>query len=63
MNKVDLNFPQLYSLYSNGMRIDQSVIQEILELPRNALIEDLEAIIKASIDNYTFYKQQNLPEF
>lgn len=63
MNKVDLNFPQLYSLYSNGMRIDQSVIQEILELPRNTLIEDLEAIIKASIDHYTFYKQQNLPEF
>jgi len=63
MNKVDLNFPQLYSLYSNGMRIDQSVIQEILELPRKPLIKDLELIVKASIDFYEFYKGKNLPEF
>lgn len=63
MNKVDLNFPQLYSLYSNGMRIDQSVIQEILELPRESLIEDLEVIIKASIDHFEYYKKQNLPEY
>ncbi len=63
MNKIDLNFPQLYSFYSNGMRIDQNVIQEILELPRIPLIEDLEAIVKASIDHYNFYSMQNLPEY
>lgn len=63
MNKVDLNFPQLYSLYSSGMRIDQNVIQEILELPRETLIEDLEVILKASIDHFGFYQKQNLPEF
>lgn len=63
MNKVNLNFPQLYSLYSNGMRIDQNVIQEILELPREALIEDLEVILKASIDHFGLYQEQNLPEF
>jgi hypothetical protein len=62
MNKIDLNLPQLYSLYSNGMRIDQSVIQEILELPRQALIEDLEAIVKASIDHFEFYKEKKLSE-
>ncbi|MBS1492706.1 MAG: DUF1186 domain-containing protein [Bacteroidetes bacterium] len=63
MNKVDLNFPQLLSLYTNGMRIDQSVIQEILELPSKPLIEDLESIIKSSIEYFEFYKTRNLPEF
>lgn len=63
MNKVDLNFPQLLSLYTNGMRIDQSVIQEILELPRKTLIEDLESIIKSAIEYFEFYKTRDLPEF
>jgi hypothetical protein len=62
MNKVNLNFPQLYSLYSNGMRIDKSVVQEILELPKEPLIADLETILKASIDHFSFYKSKNLAE-
>ncbi|MBS1513707.1 MAG: DUF1186 domain-containing protein [Bacteroidetes bacterium] len=60
MNKVSLTHPQLYSLYSNGMRIDRKIIEEILELPRETLVNDLEAIVKASIDNYDYYKSQNL---
>lgn len=62
MNKVNLHHPQLYSLYSHGMRIDHNIIQEILELPRETLIADLETIIRKSIDNFDYYKNLNLTE-
>ncbi len=44
------------------MRIDQKVIQEILELPRETLIKDLETIVIRSIDNFEHYKSLNLTE-
>lgn len=62
MDRVTLINPQLYSLYCHGMRIDPKVIEEILELPYESLVNDLETIIKSSIDYSEHYQSQNFSE-
>jgi len=60
MNKPNLRLPQLYALYSNDAHLDHSLIHQFLNLPRTVLIEDLDLIIKDSIENFNYYKNINL---
>jgi len=62
MNKPNLRLPQLYALYSNEVNIDHSLIHQVLQLPKTVLINDLDLIVKDSIENFHYYKNINLSE-
>jgi len=50
------NHPEIINLYNNGIRIPQSLLREIIQLPRQTLIEDLEKVINDSIFRYNYFK-------
>lgn len=54
--------PQIEELYRNDMRIDHSIISEILSLPRETLIKDLESVLEDSIKRYEYFKNRNEKE-
>ena len=43
-------------LYENGMRIDKSILKEILSLPRETMIKDLEGILEDSKRRYEYFE-------
>lgn len=61
-NEVNEGLPQFNHqeiewLYSFDFRIDEEKLHTILSLPRETLIQDLEAVINDSIERYSYYKQ------
>jgi tetratricopeptide (TPR) repeat protein len=48
----------IHRLYSNGLYIDGTLITEILSLPRESLIRDLELILYDLLCRYDFFKQE-----
>jgi tetratricopeptide (TPR) repeat protein len=59
-NKVEVPFfthPEINNLYHYGIRIPHGILSEILELPRQTLIADLEMVINDSIERYDHFKE------
>jgi uncharacterized protein YecA (UPF0149 family) len=49
---------QILELYRNDMRIDHTLIREILALPRESLIEDLHKVIYDSMARFDYFSQE-----
>ncbi|MCX6285244.1 MAG: DUF1186 domain-containing protein [Bacteroidetes bacterium] len=47
--------PLIDELYLKDMRIDPVILKEILSLPREPLIDDLQKVLQDSVDRYDFY--------
>ena len=45
----------VYALYNNGFSIDEQIITELLALPRQSLIEDLNMVLKDSIIRFNYF--------
>jgi hypothetical protein len=56
--KPEFNHPEIRLLYENGMRIDHQIIKEILCLPRQTLINDLESILDDVVRRYEYFKNK-----
>jgi hypothetical protein len=50
--------PVVDSLYENGLYIGEALINEILELPRQSLVYDLELILNDLLSRYEFFRQE-----
>jgi hypothetical protein len=48
----------VHRLYESGLYIEESLIHEILELPRQSLVADLELILHDLLVRYEFFKQK-----
>lgn len=53
--KPAFTHPEIEYLYTYGMRIDHQIIRNILELPKETLIADLERVISDSISRFDEY--------
>ncbi len=49
---------EITNLYRHGLRIEHSILGEILALPRETLIQDLRTVIKDSIRRYEYFVEQ-----
>ena len=50
--------PEIEKLYSSGLDIDHVVLREILALPRETLVRDLEAVLQDSIQRFEYYREK-----
>ncbi len=50
--------PQIEQFYCNSLQIDCEIIKEILELPRQSLITDLNTVIYDSIARYDYFSEE-----
>jgi hypothetical protein len=50
------------NLYRYGVGIPQEVLQEILELPRDSVIADLEKVLNDAVDRYGYFSQLDLED-
>lgn len=55
--------PEIKLLYQYGFQIDFNIIKNLLELPRESLIEDLKKVIADSISRYNYFKKETDWEF
>ena len=49
---------QIDQLYENSFLIDQNILKEILDLPKESLINDLKKVIEDSIARYKYFKDE-----
>ncbi len=49
------NYPNINQLYQYGLNIDIQIIEQILELPRETLIKDLESILIDAVNRYSYF--------
>ena len=54
-NLPKFNHQEISYLYTNGLSIEHELLEEILSLPRETLIEDLEAMLKDAKDRYEYF--------
>ncbi len=54
--------PQINRLYESGFILDKQLIDEILALPRQSLINDLNKVLKDSIVRFAYFKTQDEDE-
>lgn len=50
--------PEMLQLYEHDLSIDPEILRNILSLPRETLIQDLELVAKDSIYRYEFFQNQ-----
>ena len=55
----EFHFSEIEQLYQFGLRIDHSILREILALPREPLIEDLEKVLKDGLHRYEYWKKHS----
>ena len=51
----DFNHKEIEKLYQQGLYMNHDLIDQILSLPRETLIQDLEAVLNDSINRYLFF--------
>ena len=56
---LDFNHPQIHKLYQIGFKDSISVLEEILTLPRETLIEDLELVLQDAIERYPHFSAED----
>lgn len=55
--KPSFTHSKIEALYSNDMRIDHEIVREILDLPRETLISDLETVVRDSINRFEYLRE------
>ena len=60
---LDFNHPQIYQLYQIGFKDSISVLEEILALPRETLIADLEMVLQDAIERYPYFLKEDWSVF
>lgn len=63
VKRPKFHFEIINELFEHGDDIPQGLIDEIMELPRKELIEDLETVIKFSIDNFEAISNHPVEEY
>lgn len=53
--KPVFHFPEIEALYENGWDIDRAILQNILDLPRQELIADLEKVVMDALYRYEYF--------
>jgi hypothetical protein len=56
--KPSFNNPEINALYQNSLRIDHEILKNLLSLPRESLIEDLETVLQDSIRRFEFFRDK-----
>lgn len=56
----EFTYPEIEILYENDMRIEHHKVRNILELPRETLIADLEKVVEDSIRRYEHFREINI---
>ena len=60
---LNFHYPkQMQYLYENSMRINHDLLREILALPQNELLDDLETVLKDAQNRYK-ENRRNLRQF
>ncbi len=49
------NHPEVIQLYDNDMNIDRDILRNLLSMPRNSIIEDLEKVLDDSIVRFAYF--------
>ncbi len=61
-NKPTFHHPEVDAFYQYGMDIPQDKVKAILELPRETLVKDMEAILQDAVDRYEYFSgNDNIP--
>ena len=60
--KPVFNHPEIEQLYQQGIGISWDVLDEILNLPRTTLMEDLVTVLDDGIDRFSFFEDQGWDE-
>lgn len=55
--------PEIKLLYQYGFQIDFNIIKNLIELPRESLIEDLRKVVNDGISRYKYFKKETNWEF
>lgn len=58
----EFNHPEIDKLYRYGLRIPHEILKEILDLPRQSLIADLEMVIQDSVKRYDYFTELEYEE-
>jgi uncharacterized protein YecA (UPF0149 family) len=53
--KPSFNHPEINTLYQNSLRIDHEILKNLLSLPGESLIEDLETVLQDSIQRFEYF--------
>ena len=61
-NAPQFKHAEILNLYIYGIGIPEKIINEILELPRNTLIEDLETVLKDAENRYKIFEETEWKE-
>jgi len=56
--KPQFTHPEIEQLYQFGFDIPEDIILELLELPNESLVRDLEMVIEDAINRYEFFKDE-----
>ena len=57
-NLPAFNHPIIAELYKYNHEINQSIIKDILALPRETVVADLEAVLKDAVNRYHYFKEE-----
>jgi len=49
--------PEINLLYTNGLHVENAILEKIISLPRISLLKDLEMVLQDSIDRYYFHSE------
>ncbi len=61
-NKPTFYYPEVEAFYQYGMDIPEDKVKAILELPRETLVKDMEAVLQDAVDRYAYFSEnKNLP--
>lgn len=53
-----LKHPELRALYENDLRIQPDILKDLLDLPRETLVEDLKLVLWDSVRRYEYFERE-----
>ncbi len=56
--KPTFHHPEIWAIYEHGLRIPQDVLRNILELPRETLLQDLETVLQDTVRRFDYFLGQ-----
>jgi hypothetical protein len=57
-NQPIFNHPIIEELYNNDWEINQSILKDILALPHETLVEDLEAVLEDAVKRHNYFYEE-----
>lgn len=59
MLQPSFNHPEILNLYLHGTKIPEDILQQIIALPKESVIADLEKILLDAIDRYDYFSNED----